>query len=98
MCRSLCFIIGLSFFFSLKAQIAPVSFENDELSLKTRFDSIMAFFEDSLKTDGMTKLTSDLAGILANAGSFDYPFDSLKLIGKIKSPDNAFRIFTWNIF
>ncbi|NJO69778.1 MAG: hypothetical protein HC830_11295 [Bacteroidetes bacterium] len=46
----------------------------------------------------MTKLTSDLAGILANAGSFDYPFDSLKLIGKIKSPDNAFRIFTWNIF
>ncbi|MBN1990191.1 MAG: hypothetical protein JW783_12395 [Bacteroidales bacterium] len=30
-------------------------------------------------------------------GAFDHPFDRLKNIGKLKSPDNTFRIYTWNI-
>jgi len=30
-------------------------------------------------------------------GSFDYPFDSLRTIGKITSPDKKFRIFNWNL-
>ncbi|MCX6250776.1 MAG: hypothetical protein NTX61_08490 [Bacteroidetes bacterium] len=30
-------------------------------------------------------------------GSFDYPFDSLKSVGKLKSPDKYFRIYNWNL-
>ena len=29
-------------------------------------------------------------------GSFEYPFDSLKTLGKIKSQDQKIRIYTWN--
>lgn len=29
--------------------------------------------------------------------SFDYPFDSLKHLGKIKSEDKRLRVFTWNV-
>jgi hypothetical protein len=29
--------------------------------------------------------------------SFTYPFDSLKHLGKITSPDKLFRIYTWNL-
>src|SRR5262249_52961055 len=34
---------------------------------------------------------------LSLPGSFNYPFDSLKEISIVKSPDNKFRIFTWNL-
>jgi hypothetical protein len=30
-------------------------------------------------------------------GTFNFPFDSLKKIGKIYSPDHRLRIYTWNI-
>lgn len=30
-------------------------------------------------------------------GAFDYPFNRLNSLGKITSPDNTFRIFTWNV-
>lgn len=30
-------------------------------------------------------------------GSFDYPFDSLKAITTVTSPDKAFRLYTWNL-
>lgn len=35
--------------------------------------------------------------ILRTEQSFDYPFDSLKKIGKIYSPDHSFRIINWNM-
>ena len=31
------------------------------------------------------------------AGSFNYPFDSLKILGKLKSPDGRFRMYNWNL-
>lgn len=31
------------------------------------------------------------------SGSYDYPFDSLKHVGKIYSPDHNIRVYTWNI-
>ena len=36
-------------------------------------------------------------GALAKEDAFDYPFDSLKHIGKIISDDKRVRIFTWNL-
>src|SRR5664280_349849 len=30
-------------------------------------------------------------------GSFSYPFDSLKKLARLTSPDGAFRIYNWNL-
>lgn len=29
--------------------------------------------------------------------AFNYPFDSLKMLGRIESPDGAFKLFNWNV-
>lgn len=50
----------------------------------SRRDSLNTVFYKMLKTT------------LENQESFDYPFDSIR-VGKLKSPDGKFRIFTWNI-
>lgn len=34
---------------------------------------------------------------LKQSGSYDYPFDKLKYVGKIYSPDHNIRVYTWNI-
>jgi len=34
---------------------------------------------------------------LAIEGAFDFGFDSLTFIGRLNAPDNAFRIFNWNM-
>jgi len=40
---------------------------------------------------------SKLKAMLNTPESFNYPFDSLKHIGKVVSPDNNWKLFTWNI-
>jgi len=70
----------------------------------------LRFFEDSLKQLG-NKLINDeieqdrknanrdfvttLVSALKVPGSFHYPFDSVKSVAIVKSPDNKFRIITW---
>ena len=70
----------------------------------------MAKFEDSLAriSDGMynAETTGDrfaknaafiktLVNSLKTHTSFNYPFDSLKRVSIVKSPDNTFRIISW---
>lgn len=50
----------------------------------SRRDSLNSIFYDMLRR------------ILEVQTSFTYPFDSIR-VGKLKSPDGKFRIFTWNI-
>jgi len=38
-----------------------------------------------------------LVGALKTPHSFNYPFDSLKSVSIINSPDNRFRIFSWHV-
>ncbi|RZL18032.1 MAG: hypothetical protein EOO89_06025 [Pedobacter sp.] len=71
---------------------------------------VMAKFEDSLVkiSDGMynAESTGDrfaknaafiktLVNSLKTHTSFNYPFDSLKRVSIVKSPDNTFRIISW---
>lgn len=35
--------------------------------------------------------------VLGEKETFDYPFDSLRSISRITSPDKAFRLFNWNV-
>ncbi|MFZ4522913.1 MAG: hypothetical protein ACOYNC_14485 [Bacteroidales bacterium] len=41
--------------------------------------------------------STELSEILILEGSDNYPFDSLKTLVKLKSPDHKFRIFHWNL-
>jgi len=53
--------------------------------------------EDLQLKAGSELFADKFKNVLELPGSFEYPFDSLKGIGKLKSDDNRFRIFTWNI-
>jgi hypothetical protein len=67
-------------------------------------DSLMFFSKkiqkaenDSVKLVFNKRFHETLYRTLLLAGSFDYPFDSLKSISKLTSPDKKFKIFTWNL-
>ena len=72
---------------------------------------LFSVFEDSLKKIGPAmfrgidqdkiiankKFTDLLRKAISTEGAFNYPFDSLKFIANLKAPDNAFRIFNWDV-
>lgn len=51
--------------------------------------------EDKLRHNA--RFLSTLSRTLKLEGSFEFPFDSLKEIGRLTSPDKKFRIYNWNI-
>ena len=66
-----------------------------EDSLKVVFNSMVLETSYS-RRDSLNSIFYDmLRRILEVQTSFTYPFDSIR-IGKLKSPDGKFRIFTWN--
>jgi hypothetical protein len=76
----------------------------DTVQLQKQEDSLrhIAFRLFHCKTDESRALANEgfhdyLENTLRLDGSFDYPFDSLKDIGKLKSPDGTFKIYDWNI-
>lgn len=70
-----------------------------------------SIYEDSLRKIGPSifigtdqdkiaankKFSDLLHKVLSIEGAFNYPFDSLKFIANLRSPDNAFRIFNWDV-
>src|SRR5690606_17904102 len=38
-----------------------------------------------------------LVSALQTPHSYDFPFDSLNMVSLLRSPDDAFRIFTWHL-
>tara|TARA_B100001142_G_scaffold323360_1_gene373252 strand:+ start:615 stop:1499 length:885 start_codon:yes stop_codon:yes gene_type:complete len=73
-------------------------------------NKLIAEYEDTLKIIAFKIMNSNseeerrkannafitnLNDVLQYEKSFDFPFDSLITISKIKSPDNTFRIFNW---
>jgi hypothetical protein len=76
----------------------------DSVVLKKNEDRIAAIFKElSLIRDDQEKIVfnDSIVGLFENClslgASFSYPFDSLKHIGKIASPDKKLRIYTWNL-
>jgi hypothetical protein len=49
------------------------------------------------KAEANKKFGELLKKTLQLEGAFDYPFDSLKFIANLHSPDNAIRIFNWDL-
>lgn len=68
-----------------------------EDSLKYYLDSVRTTKVEKNKFYWNNKFRKKLEKTLEINGAFDYPFDKLKTIGKIVSPDKYFRIFNWNV-
>jgi len=68
-----------------------------EDSMKLTAPIILKGNNDNLKYEASEKLYTFLTEALEFENSFNYAFDSLKTISILKSPDNYFRIFTWNL-
>jgi hypothetical protein len=71
--------------------------EQMEDSLKLLSMRIQKAENDSVRLFLNFKFHEKLSQTLLLSGSFDYPFDSLKTISKLTSPDKKFRIYTWNL-
>lgn len=52
---------------------------------------------DSAKLAANVEFSIFLQEVLLKPGIYTWPFDSLPDIGCLRAPDNAFRIFNWNI-
>jgi len=64
-------------------------------SLVILSEQTFAANDDAIKLQKNAEFVKKFTAALKINGSFSYPFDSLKRISILKSPDNAFRIITW---
>lgn len=68
-----------------------------EKSLKDLMEQIASENDFSKKNDLNNDFFSLFFDALNTEDSFDYPFESLKNIGNLRSPNRRLRVFTWNI-
>ncbi|MFM7671761.1 MAG: hypothetical protein ACKO6Q_04125 [Bacteroidota bacterium] len=69
--------------------------KEDTLKKLSRTLNTDSFQVSRMKAD--SHFTKVLVRALQTPNSFYYPFDSLRGISKLYSPDSVFRIFTWNL-
>lgn len=62
-----------------------------------QYEKIKHRASDEYKLNANAKFTALLKKALMLPGSFTYPFDSLKTIAHITSPDKKFRIYNWDV-
>jgi hypothetical protein len=68
-----------------------------EKELKVLHDSLRSAKNDKARNEWNLKFKTLLLETIELEGAFSYAFDSLSTIGKLRSPDNVFRLFNWNI-
>jgi hypothetical protein len=94
-------IFIISFFvlhvFSMSAQVKTLSMKESEDSLKSVFSRLLLSKTDSERIEQNATIDKLFGDFLKNKESFNYPFDSLKNISKLKSDDGFVRIINWNI-
>ncbi len=73
------------------------SLKNLEIQMQGQAEQIIECADFSTRKTSCYSLIRNLVVALNLPGSFNYPFDSLKQISIVKSPDDKFRIFTWNL-
>ena len=76
-------------------QIAAGNFWQYQDSLNRLSDVIMDSKENSARFEHNATFIKTFVQALKRPGSFDFPFDSLRMVSALKSPDNAFKLYTW---
>jgi hypothetical protein len=93
--------IAVIFLLLLSARLSFAQIQNEfeqrEDSLIFLSSKIQKAENDSVKLFFNKQFHEILYRTLLYTGSFDYPFDSLKTIAKLTSPDKKFRIYNWNL-
>jgi hypothetical protein len=83
----------------LKAQqsllVDEISIAAKELAISALGDSILRGSNDSIRVNANNDFTARFKNLLQSPNTFDYAFDSLKNVSKLKSDDNLIRIYTW---
>ena len=94
----------LLFFFLLSGFICYSQTEGQKKQLALYEDSLKNIQKEifKAKNDGLKRFASQQFGdiierALAVENSFDFPFDSLKEVARLISPDKKFRIINWNL-
>jgi len=90
------FLIVLVFLCSSFGMKAQSKFVDSEHLLNAQFESLKIASNDSLKLSISHKIMRDLKKSLKKKGSFTYPFNEIVNLGKVTSPDDQLRIFSWN--
>lgn len=85
-----CLVLG---FFSAFSQVDCVEKEQE---IQNYFDALVKADDDSLKLVYCEQIQNSFQTLLQEEESFSYPFAKLNKMGKITSPDAAFRIYNWN--
>lgn len=81
--------------FRIQAQeINPL--KQDEVAISEIYKQILAETSYSRRDSLNASFHKLFKEALGKPESFDYPFDSIR-IGKLKSADSKFRVFTWNL-
>ncbi|MBT4882068.1 MAG: hypothetical protein HON40_05905, partial [Flavobacteriales bacterium] len=70
-------------------------FAEYEDTLKVMAHTIMNADTEEAKRTANTAFIENLTEVLQYKKSFKFPFDSLVTTGRVYSPDNTFRIFSW---
>ncbi|MES2654597.1 MAG: hypothetical protein V4620_03355 [Bacteroidota bacterium] len=68
-----------------------------ELRLVGLSQEMVTSFDETTRITCGTNFIKTLARTLRVQNSYFYPFDSLKNVSIVKSPDDYFRIITWNV-
>ena len=66
-------------------------------SINELFDSIQASAIDEKRMAYNKRIVSIMEDVLYDNRSFEYAFDSLKWMGKLKSDDGLLKLYTWNL-
>ncbi|MFO8021944.1 MAG: hypothetical protein R6U65_05725, partial [Perlabentimonas sp.] len=84
--------------------LVSFSSETDGNKLQNNEKDIQTLLNEIIKTESITKrlelnkeVVTKLHECLQINESFDYSFDKLENIGKLKSDDGKLRVFTWNL-
>lgn len=68
-----------------------------EKQLASYLDILRKAQSDTEKEAANKQFKSYLHETILLQGAIDYPFSALKTMGSVKSPDNSFRLFNWNV-
>lgn len=85
------------FLFIVAHKTSAQQFKSVEDSLTVLQNKLYAAKTDNERNELNTNFKSVFERVLKQPESFNFPFDSLKEIGRIYSPDKTFRIITWDV-
>lgn len=82
-------------FQSRAQQNTPHTLSQLQDSLSRISEDITNATENTARFEQNARFIKTLVQALRLPGSFDFPFDSLRMISALKSPDGAFKLYTW---